>query len=429
MTLLIKNGHVIDLDTQTDEVMDLFIEDDTIVKRDKKIEEKADKIIDASGLYVMPGFIDMHVHLRDPGQEAKETVVTGSKAAARGGFTTILAMPNTRPVVDNPDVVQYVHQKAKNLGAIHVLQVGAITKGQKGEELADIEGMVAAGSPAISEDGKSVMNTKLLRDAMKIAAKLKIPVLSHCEDINLVEGGVVNADEHGKKMGFRGITNSVEDVIIARDIMVANDTKAALHLCHCSTKDSVKMVALAKQEGIHVTAEVCPHHFILTSDDIVSDDANYKMNPPLRTKADVEALKEGLKSGIMDVISTDHAPHTEEEKGAGIRRAPFGIVGLETVAALTYTELVLKKYLTPMQMAEKMSYNPSKILGLDKGSLAVGKKADIVLFDPNVTYKIDKTKFWSKGKNTPFDGRTVTGMVKTTIVDGRVAYDSKMDRQ
>ena len=189
------------------------------------------------------------------------------------------------------------------------------------------------------------------------------------------------------------------------------------------------MVALAKQEGIHVTAEVCPHHFILTSDDIVSDDANYKMNPPLRTKADVEALKEGLKSGIMDVISTDHAPHTEEEKGAGIRTAPFGIVGLETVAALTYTELVLKKYLTPMQMAEKMSYNPSKILGLDKGSLAVGKKADIVLFDPNVTYKIDKTKFWSKGKNTAFDGRTVTGIVKTTIVDGRVAYDSKMDRQ
>lgn len=429
MTLLIKNGRIIDPDTKTDEVMDLFIEDDTIVKRDKKIEDKADKTIDAAGLYVMPGFIDMHVHLRDPGQEEKETVVTGSKAAARGGFTTILAMPNTKPVVDNPDVVNYVHQKAKNLGAIHVLQVGAITKGQKGEELADIKGMVEAGSPAISEDGKSVMNTKLLRDAMKVAAKLNIPVLSHCEDINLVDGGVVNADEHGKKMGLRGITNSVEDVIIARDIMVANDTKAALHLCHCSTKDSVKMVALAKQEGIKVTAEVCPHHFILTSDDIVMDDANYKMNPPLRTKADVEALKEGLKTGVMDVISTDHAPHTEEEKSAGIKKAPFGIVGIETVAALTYTELVLKGYLTPMQMAEKMSYNPSQILGLDKGSLAVGKKADIVLFDPDKTYQIDKNKFWSKGKNTPFDGRTVTGAVKTTIVDGRVAYDSKMDKQ
>ena len=428
MTLLIKNGRVIDPATGTDEVMDLFIEDDTIVKRDKKIEEKADKTMDAAGLYVMPGFIDMHVHLRDPGQEEKETVVTGSKAAARGGFTTILAMPNTKPVVDNPDVVNYVHQKAKNLGVIHVLQVGAITKGQKGEELADIEGMVEAGSPAISEDGKSVMNTKLLRDAMRIAAKLKIPVLSHCEDKNLVDGGVVNADAHGKKMGFRGITNSVEDVIIARDIMVANDTHAALHLCHCSTKDSVKMVRLAKQEGIRVTAEVCPHHFILTSDDIDMDDANYKMNPPLRTKEDVEALKEGLKEGVMDVISTDHAPHTQEEKSVGIRRAPFGIVGLETVAALTYTELVLKGYLTPMQMAEKMSYNPSKILGLDKGSLEVGKKADIVLFDPKKTYKIDKTKFWSKGKNTQSDGRTVTGAVKTTIVDGRIAYDSKMDK-
>lgn len=429
MTLLIKNGRVIDPDTKTDEVMDILVEDEKIAKRAKKIEAKADKTIDAKGCYVMPGFIDMHVHLRDPGQEEKESVVTGSRAAARGGYTTILAMPNTKPVVDNPDVVKYVHQKAKNLGLVHVLQIGSITKGQKGTELSDIKGMVSVGSPAISEDGKSVMNARLLREAMKIAKELNIPVLSHCEDINLVDGGIVNADENAQKMGLRGIANSVEDVIIARDIIIAHDTKAALHLCHCSTKDSVKMVEIAKKEGITVTAEVCPHHFTLTSDDIVPGDTNYKMNPPLRTKEDVEALKQGLKAGVMEVISTDHAPHTADEKNNSMTRAPFGIVGLETAAALTYSELVLKDYLTPMQMAEKMSYNPAKILGLEKGSLAEGKTADIVIFDPSKTWQIDKNKFWSKGRNTPFDGRTVTGIVKTTIVDGKVAYDTAMDRQ
>ncbi len=428
MTLLIKNGRIIDPATKTDEVMDILIEDDKIAKRAKKIDTKADKTINAKGCYVMPGFIDMHVHLRDPGQEAKETVVTGSRAAARGGFTTILAMPNTKPVVDNADVVNYVHQKAKNLGLVHVLQVGAVTKGQKGEELADIEGMADVGIPAVSEDGKSVMNAKLLRDAMQVTKKRGIPMLSHCEDKNLVDGGVVNADENAKKAGLRGITNSVEDAIIARDIMIAHDTGSALHLCHCSTKSSVTMVKMAKEEGIRVTAEVCPHHFTLTSDDMIPGDTNYKMNPPLRTKEDVEALRLGLKENIMDVISTDHAPHTADEKNNNMTRAPFGIVGLETAAALTYTELVLKEYLTPMQMAEKMSYNPAQILGLEAGSLEEGKPADIVIFDPAKTYVIDKNKFWSKGRNTPFDGRKVTGAVNTTIVDGKVVYDIKMEK-
>lgn len=428
MTLLIKNGRIIDPATKTDKVLDILIEDDKIVKRAEKIDAKADKMINAKGCYVMPGFIDMHVHLRDPGQEEKETVVTGSRAAARGGFTTILAMPNTKPVVDNADVVNYVHQKAKNLGLVHVLQVGAVTKGQKGEELADIEGMIDAGIPAISEDGKSVMNAKLFRDAMEIIKKKDIPMLSHCEDKNLVDGGVVNEDENAKKAGLRGITNSVEDVIIARDIMIAHDTGAALHLCHCSTKSSVLMVKTAKKEGIRVTAEVCPHHFTLTSDDMIPGDTNYKMNPPLRTKEDVEALRIGLKENIMDVISTDHAPHTADEKNNSMTSAPFGIVGLETAAALTYTELVLQGYLTPMQMAEKMSYNPAQILGLDAGSLEEGKTADIVIFDPAKTYVIDKNKFWSKGRNTPFDGRKVTGAVNTTIVGGKVAYSMKMER-
>lgn len=427
MTLLIKNGRIIDPATKTDEVMDILIEDDKIAKRAKKIDTKADKTINAKGCYVMPGFIDMHVHLRDPGQEAKETVVTGSRAAARGGFTTILAMPNTKPVVDNADVVNYVHQKAKNLGLVHVLQVGAVTKGQKGEELADIEGMADVGIPAVSEDGKSVMNAKLLRDAMQVTKKRGIPMLSHCEDKNLVDGGVVNADENAKKAGLRGITNSVEDAIIARDIMIAHDTGSALHLCHCSTKSSVTMVKMAKEEGIRVTAEVCPHHFTLTSDDMIPGDTNYKMNPPLRTKEDVEALRLGLKENIMDVISTDHAPHTADEKNNNMTRAPFGIVGLETAAALTYTELVLKEYLTPMQMAEKMSYNPAQVIGLDRGSLAEGKAADVVIFDPKTEYTIDAETFASKGRNTPFDGRKVTGRVRMTIFDGNIVYDSETE--
>ena len=319
--------------------------------------------------------------------------------------------------------------------------MGAITKGQQGKELADIRGMYEAGIPAISEDGRSVMNSELYREAMEIAAELDIPVLAHCEDINLVNGGVMNEDAHSKELGLRGITNSVEDIIVARDIMLSGDTGAKLHLCHCSTRDSVKMVRYAKMEQMKVTAEVCPHHFTLTSDDIhkiepsidqekklaidADADTNFKMNPPLRSREDVQALKEGLRDNIMDVISTDHAPHTFEEKNTSMKKAPFGIVGLETAACLTYSELVLQGYLTPMQMAEKMSYNPAKIVGIDKGDIQPGKIADIVIFDPEKTYKIDKTKFASKGRNTPFDGREVTGKVMATIVDGRVVYEAE----
>ena len=440
MTILIKGGRILDPATKTDDVMDLFIEDGVITKRGKNIKKKAEKTIDAKGLYVMPGLVDMHVHLRDPGFTHKGDVETETRSAARGGYTTVLAMPNTKPVVDNADVVRYVHHKAESVGLVHVLQVGAVTKGQQGEELADIKEMVEAGSPAISEDGKSVMNSLLARDAMLVARDCNIPVLSHCEDKNLVGSGVVNEDENAKRWGLAGITNSVEDIIVARDIMLSHDTGAKLHLCHCSTEDSVMMVDLAKQKNVKVTAEVCPHHFTLTSDDIrkiapemdveknviaadADADTNFKMNPPLRTKKDVEALRVGLRDNIMDVISTDHAPHTFADKNTSMKNAPFGIVGLETAACLTYTELVLGGYLTPMQMAEKMSYNPAKIVGLDKGDIAPGKTADIVIFDPNETYKIDKNKFASKGRNTPFDGRTVTGKVKMTIVGGHIVYE------
>lgn len=423
MLLLIQNGTVVNPGDGTEIKADVLVEDGKIKKVAPMQKVKADRVIDAADCYVMPGFIDMHVHLRDPGMEHKETVETGAQAAARGGFTTIVAMPNTKPVVDNSDVVNYVHNKAKDMRLVHILQAGAVTRGQRGEELSDIEGMVEAGIPAISEDGKTVMNAQLYREAMTLALKYDIPVLSHCEDANMVQKGVVNADKTMKKTKFAGISNSVEDVIIARDIMLAKDTGAALHLCHCSTKDSVRLVELAKEAGIRVTAEVCPHHFTLTSEDIPGDDANYKMNPPLRTREDVEALKEGLKADIMDVIATDHAPHTPIDKGLGMKKAPFGIVGLETAAALTMTELVDKGYLTIVQMAEKMSYNPAKILGLDKGVIEEGKPADLVVFDAKHQYVIDPAQFQSKGRNTPFAGRKVKGMVVATVVDGKVVYE------
>ncbi len=441
MVIVIKNGTVINPASGMQEETDVLIENGIVKEMGGAIAAKPDQVIDAKGCYVMPGFIDLHVHLRDPGYEHKETIETGCRAAARGGYTTIVAMPNTKPVVDNADVVNYVHNKAKMVGAVNVMQAGAVTKGQQGKELADIEKMADAGIKAISEDGKSVMDSGLYRQAMQLAVKRNLVILAHCEDINLVDGGVVNADARTEELGLRGISNAVEDVIIARDILLSGETGAKLHLCHCSTSGSVTMVAAAKEKGTLVTAEVCPHHFTLTSDDIKAveasieqetrlrvdskADTNFKMNPPLRTKADVQALKEGLRDNIMDVIATDHAPHTLEEKTTSMEKAPFGIVGLETAACLTYTELVLGGYLTPMQMAEKMSYNPANVLGIDKGDISPGKIADIVIFDPNVTYQIDKNQFAGKSKNTPFDGRTVTGKVKYTLVNGKVVYKDR----
>lgn len=424
MKTLIKNGHVVDPLYKKEGKYDVLIENDKIQKIEANITAEADRIIEADGCYVMPGFIDLHVHFRDPGLTYKETLETGGKAAVRGGVTTVCAMPNTKPVIDSAKKVAEVHARAKQESPAHIIQLGAVTVGQKGEELADIEGMAREGCHAISEDGKSVMNASLYRKGMKLAKNAGISVFAHCEDINMVENGVMNADENAVRLGLKGITNAVEDVIVARDILLAKETGVRLHLCHCSTADSVKMVKAAKEEGIPVTAEVCPHHFTLTADDIKADDGNYKMNPPLRSREDVEALKRGLKDGIMDVIATDHAPHSEEEKNKSIAEAAFGIVGIETSAALTFTELVKPGILSIMDMVEKMSYNPAKILGLsDKGAVAEGKIADIVIFDPNKEYKIDKNTFVSKGKNTPFDGYPVTGEVVYTLVDGNVVYE------
>lgn len=424
MTILIKNGHVLDPLTGRDGVFDILVEGERIARVEPEIQEEADKTVDAAGAYVMPGFIDLHVHFRDPGLEYKETLATGGRAAVRGGVTSVCAMPNTKPVIDNGVKVAEVQDRAKRESLTNVYQLGSVTVRQEGEELADIRGMAKAGCVGISEDGKSVMNASLYRRGMKAAKAEGMVVFAHCEDITMVEGGVMNADAKAESLGLKGITNAVEDVIVARDILLAKETGVKLHLCHCSTQDSVKMLRAAKAEGIPVTGEVCPHHFILTTDDITEDDGNFKMNPPLRSRADVDALIQGLKDGTMDVISTDHAPHAAAEKNRSMKLAAFGIVGLETSAALTYTELVDKGVLTPMQMAEKMSYQPARILGLsEKGSLAEGKIADIVVFDPRREYRIDKESFFSKGKNTPFHGRKVKGEVTCTIVGGKVVYE------
>ena len=425
MTILIKNGRVLNPSENMDKVIDVLIEDGLIKKKAENIQCDADKVIDAQGCYVMPGLIDLHVHFRDPGLTYKEDIETGSRAAAKGGFTTVCCMPNTKPVIDNVETVEYVINKSKKVGLTNVLPVGAVTKNMAGVEVTNISKLKDAGICAISEDGKSVMNSGVYRKAMKEAARLNIPVMAHCEDINLVEGGVINLGDKSQELGVKGISNAVEDVIAMRDIMLAKETNATLHLCHCSTKDSVEMVRRAKEEGIKVTAEVCPHHFSMCSDDITGNDSNFKMNPPLRAREDMEALIKGLSDDIMDVISTDHAPHSAEEKAKDLEHAPFGIVGLETSVALTITNLVKKGHITPLQMAAKMSYNPAKVLGSNKGTLNENAVADVVVINPDTEYEIDASTFASKGKNTPFHGYKVNGQVEFTILGGKIVYENK----
>lgn len=432
---IISNGHLVDPKTGFNGCCDIIVKDGLIAdivpageakKRfeDEKLEESNNsvKVVDATGLYVFPGFIDLHVHFREPGFEYKETIATGSRAAAAGGFTTVCPMPNTKPVIDSPELVRWLVDKAKKDSVVHIIPVGSVTKGQIGEEVTDIEGMVKEGMLAISEDGKSVMNSKVYAKAMELAAKTDIAVLAHCEDKNLVGKGAANAGACADRLNVEGIANQVEDIIAARDILLAKQTGARLHLCHCSTKDSVTMVKLAKEDGIDVTAEVCPHHFTLCTDDIKDDDANFKMNPPLREKEDMLALREGLKNGIMETIATDHAPHSAEEKSRGFAGSPFGITGLETAFALSYTELVKKDRMSLMELIKAMSLNPAQVLKIDKGCIAKGKAADLCLAKLDEPYKIDLSTSASKGKNSPFGGREVFGKVVMTMVDGDVVY-------
>lgn len=430
MLTLIKGGYVIDPASGREGLYDVLIDGEVIrqVETDLSVkeveqlaieEEKQLEIIDAEDKYVMPGFIDLHVHLREPGYEYKETIATGSRAAAAGGFTTICPMPNTKPVTDNAERIRHVLEKAGREAIVNILPIGAITIEQAGNEQVNIKELKAAGAVALSEDGKSVMDTALYMEAMRQAAHYGLPIFAHCEDKSLVGRGAINAGRKAMELGLPGISNAVEDIITARDIIMAKESKAQLHLCHISTKDSSNMLRLAKEDGLPITGEICPHHFILSDEDIQSADTNYKMNPPLRSKEDVEALIKALKEGVIDVIATDHAPHSEDEKAKSMVEAPFGIVGLETAFALTFTELVKKEHLTISQLVEKMSMNPARVLGIDRGCIDVGKIADLVIADPMAEYCIDKNAFYSKGKNTPFHGRKVQGRIISTYVAGK----------
>lgn len=427
MLVYIKNGYVIDPGSAIEGKYNILIRDNLIqrivARSDADIDNiKADKVIDASGMLVMPGLIDLHVHLREPGYEYKETIKTGSMAAAAGGFTTICAMPNTNPALDRPDMVKFVLKKAQD-ALVNIHPIGAITLEQQGNELTDIPSLIDAGAIGLSEDGKSLIDTALYAKAMEEASKLDIIVFAHCEDKSLAGNGAINAGKKAEELGLAGISNAVEDIIVARDIILARKTGTRLHLCHCSTKGSTEMLEIAKNKGIRVTGETCPHYFTLSDEDIPGDDSNYKMNPPLRSPRDVDAIIDALKNDVLDVIATDHAPHSQEEKDKSMAEAPFGIVGLETAFSITYSELVKSGILTYRQLVEKMSLNPAKILGIDRGCIGEGKVADIVIVNPDEEYIIDKNKFASKSANTPFHGRRVYGRVKYTIVAGEVKYE------
>lgn len=422
MGTLIRNGRVIDPASGKDGIYDILVEDGMIAGVDASIPKGDNDIIDAAGCFVMPGLVDLHVHFREPGFEYKETIKTGSMAAAHGGVTTVFPMPNTKPVIDSVDMYDKVQTIIDRDAVVNVHQVASVTLRQQGETPVDVAALKKAGCIAISEDGKSVMNSQVYREAMKAAAAEDVLVMAHCEDKNLVNGGALNEGVASRRYHVNGITNAVEDVIVARDILLSKETGCRLHLCHCSTADSVKLIKAAKDEGLKVTGEVCPHHFMLCDEDIIEDNADYKMNPPLRSRADMEAVREGLRNGTMDVISTDHAPHSAEEKAKPIGAAPFGITGIETSLCLTYTGLVLTGILTPMQMVEKMSYNPAKIAGIDRGTLLPGRPADIIIVNVDDEIVIDRNNFVSKGHNTPFDGYKVKGSVEYTIVGGKIVY-------
>lgn len=429
MKLLIKGGRVVDPANNIDEAADVFIEDGVIKaigagKNGPDVKNtgsaKDTEVIDATGKLVVPGLIDMHVHLREPGLEAKETIATGTGAAARGGFTSVACMPNTKPVVDNEALVEFIKARAKTDGVVNVFPIGAISKGSKGEELAELGDMHRTGAVAVSDDGQPVANAQLMRLAMDYAKMFDLLVLSHCEDKDLVADGVMHEGYCSTVYGLRGITRLAEEVMVARDIQLAELTGARLHLCHISTRGSVELVRMAKKRGVKVTAEVTPHHFTLTDEAVGTYDTSTKVNPPLRTADDVAAVKAGLKDGTIDVIATDHAPHTIEEKDVEYNYAPFGMVGLETAVGLAMSELVETGILTVPQLIEKMSVNPARILKLDRGTLSIGALADVTVIDPEMSEVVKKEELASKGKNTPFAGRELKGIPVATVVGGQI---------
>lgn len=418
--LLIKGGTAVFADKC--EVCDILVDGKKIVKIAKNVEEKGAKVIDAKGLHVFPGLIDLHVHLREPGFEYKEDIASGSAAAVRGGFSQVCCMPNTDPVCDNAAVVGYIVARGREVNLCKVRPIGAITKGEKGEQLAEIGKMKEAGAVAISDDGRPVANARIMRLAMEYASDFGLICLSHCEDKDLVDGGVVNEGYNSTLAGLKGIPRAAEEIMLAREIILAETLGKRAHICHVSTKGGVQLLREAKKRGVAITAETCPHYFTLTDDVIMSFDANTKVNPPIREEEDVAAIKEGLKDGTLDCIVTDHAPHHKDEKNVEYNLAAFGISGIETSFSLSYTYLVKAGVLTLEQLADRMSAAPARILGLEGGALAEGAVADIMLADLNAKYVIDSKDFVSKGKNTPFNGTEVYGKVCCTIVDGDVKY-------
>jgi len=438
MTILIEKGHIIDPSQGIDGIGDILIEDGKI--REVKIQKTPPlppltkggrrggsdselRTIDATGLYVFPGFVDMHAHLREPGFEYKETIKTGTLAAVKGGFTTVCCMPNTYPVNDNASVTEFIIRKAAQEGSCAVLPIGAITKGQKGEELAEIGTMRNEGCIAFSDDGHPVMNSLIMRRALEYSKAFNVPIISHCEDLTLSEGGVINEGLTSVTLGLRGIPAEAEMIMVFRDILLAELTDGRLHIAHVSTEGSVELIRDAKKRGTPVTAETCPHYFSLTEDAVRDYDTNAKVNPPLRTKRDIDAVKEGLQDGTIDVIATDHAPHHRDEKLKEFDLAPSGISGLETALSLSI-RLVEEGILTMSQLIEKMALNPSRILGLplygSKGTLKPGADADITIIDMKKEVRIEASKFLSKGKNTPFEGWMLKGVPVVTISKGKI---------
>ena len=399
--------------------LDLRVENGKIAELAEHLEGEG---IDCAGLTIFPGLIDMHVHLREPGFEKKENIESGSRAAVKGGFTQVCCMPNTKPVTDNKVVVSYIKNRAREVGLCKVNPIGAITEGQEGKNLAAIGAMKAAGAVAVSEDGKSVVATNLMANAMMYAADFGLKCLCHCEDSALVDGGVVNEGYYSTLTGLKGSIRAAEDIIIAREICLAESLSLPVHICHVSTYSGVQLIREAKARGVQVTAETCPHYFTLTDAAIADFDTNTKVNPPLRAEKDRLAIIEGLKDGTLDCIVTDHAPHHEDDKNVEYALAAFGISGLETSFALSYTQLVKGGVLTLSELADKMSANPAAILNLQGGRLEVGAPADLTIVDLNKVWTIDPKDFVSKGKNTPFAGREVYGRVKYTVVDGDIKY-------
>ena len=423
MSLLLKNGFVVDSANAFEGIADILIENGVIAKCEPNITDSAEQVIDCAGLAVMPGICDMHVHFRDPGQTHKEDIITGGNAAAAGGVTAVACMPNTVPTVDNAQTVRQILEKAKD-ATVKVYPVGCITKGLKGEELCDFEELHKAGCVAVSDDGKPVRNARIMAQALVKAHYAGLKVISHCEDPDIVASGIINSGEVSKELGVSGMHRISEDISTAREIVLARDLEMPIHIAHVSTATCMMLLRLAARYGIMVTSETCPHYFSLTDEKLLARDADYRMNPPLRTKEDVEAITEGVCDGTIDCIVTDHAPHTAEEK-ADFEKAPNGVVGLETSLAVTLTRLYHTEKLKLAKIVRLMCVNPRKILNIPGGNFSVGEPADIAIVDLNEEWTVDPAKLHGKSHNTCFKGEKLKGKVKMTVLDGKIVYTDK----